>query len=396
MRGDQLARQWQLIQRLAKSRAGVNLDALAEDLGCVRRTVYRDLDALMYAGFPVVSERRDGRVYYRFLETFRLGNVPFTPDEMLALAFGEDLLRILEGTVFHDSIRSALSKIRAGLSPELSEYLARLGESFRVLPGPHKNYAQFRDTIQQLNDAVLRRRTVRMRYRTGRTGSVATRDLDPFRIWYRSGGLYAVGFDHRSQEIRTFAIDRIKRLEVTTRRFEVPADFDFDAYIGSSSTWMPWGVTNTPAPKAAKSSPVLRSYLTIGSTRLVSHPPSRPPPHRSYAHTCPSGPISAPAVDPHSRPSGSLAQWVITVGVGLGRSFNAGSVASSAGVPVVPAGGNSKPDEMAVADGVSGGMASAAGISSSAGAPHPTSSASAMPMGTTRVRRSEIDMTAFP
>ena len=71
MRGDQPARQWQLIQRLAKSHAGVGLDDLAESLGCVRRTVYRDLDALMYAGFPVVSDRRDGHVYYRFLDTFR-------------------------------------------------------------------------------------------------------------------------------------------------------------------------------------------------------------------------------------------------------------------------------------------------------------------------------------
>ena len=84
MRGDQLARQWQLIQRLARSRAGCHLGELAEELGCVRRTLYRDLDALMYAGFPVVSERRDGRVYYRVLETCRLGDVPFTPDEILA------------------------------------------------------------------------------------------------------------------------------------------------------------------------------------------------------------------------------------------------------------------------------------------------------------------------
>ena len=115
MRGDQLARQWQLIQRLARSRAGASLDDLADELGCVRRTIYRDLDALMFAGFPVISERRDGRVFYRFLDTFKLGDVPFTPDEILALAFSEDLLRTLEGTVFHDSIQSALRKIRAGL-----------------------------------------------------------------------------------------------------------------------------------------------------------------------------------------------------------------------------------------------------------------------------------------
>jgi len=182
MRGEQLARQWQLIQRLAKSRGGVSLDDLATDLEVVRRTVYRDLDALMFAGFPVVSEKRDGRTYYRFLETFRLGDVPFTPDEVLALAFGEDLLRVLEGTVFHDSIRSALGKIRAGLGPDLSAYLARLGESFRVLPGPHKSYAHFRETIQVLNDAVIAQHSVRMRYRTGRTGSVSSRLLDPYRV----------------------------------------------------------------------------------------------------------------------------------------------------------------------------------------------------------------------
>jgi predicted DNA-binding transcriptional regulator YafY len=244
VRGDQLARQWQLIQRLARSRGGVGLDELAADLECVRRTVYRDLDALMYAGFPVVSERRDGRVYYRFLDDFRLGDVPFTPDEVLALAFGEDLLRTLEGTVFHDSIRSALAKIRSGLGPELSGYLARLGESFAVLPGPHKNYARFRDTIQVLNDAVVARRRVRMRYRTGRTGAVSTRELDPYRVWYRGGGLYVVGFDHQSGEIRTFAVERIAEIEATRTRFEVARGFDFDAYIGSS-----FGVIAEPATR---------------------------------------------------------------------------------------------------------------------------------------------------
>lgn len=244
MRGDQLARQWQLIQRLAKSRAGVALDDLADDLEVVKRTVYRDLDALMLAGFPVVSEKRDGRVYYRFLESFRLGDVPFTPDEVLALAFGEDLLRVLEGTVFHDSIRSALAKIRAGLGPELGEYLARLGDSFRVLPGPHKSYAHLRETIRTLNDAVIAKRSVKIRYRTGRTGAVGTRRLDPYRVWYRSGGLYVVGHDHKSGELRTFAVDRIRAIEATDARFRVADDFDFERYIGSS-----FGVIAEPATR---------------------------------------------------------------------------------------------------------------------------------------------------
>jgi proteasome accessory factor B len=234
MRGDQLSRQWKLIQRLARNRFGIGLDDLADELECTRRTVYRDLDALMLAGFPVTSERRDGRVFYQFLDTFKLGDVPFTPDEILSLAFGEDLLRALEGTVFHDSIRSALDKIRASLAPEVGAFLARLGESFRVLPGPHQDYAAMRDAIRVLNEAVLERRTVRMRYRTGRTGTEKARELDPYRVWYRAGALYVVGHDHLSGEVRTFAVGRIRQIEAGSRRFQVPASFDFDAYVGSA------------------------------------------------------------------------------------------------------------------------------------------------------------------
>lgn len=244
MRGDQLSRQWRLFQKLAHSRYGIGLEALVTELECTKRTVYRDLDALQFAGFPVTSEKRDGRVHYRMLESFGIGDVPFTPDEILALAFGEDLLRTLEGTVFHDSVRSALGKIRASLSPALTDYLARLGQSFRVLPGPHKSYARYRDTIRTLNEAVLARETVRIRYRTGGTGAASSRDLDPYRVWYRSGGLYVVGLDHRSDEIRTFAVDRIGSLSGTGRRFEPRVGFDFDAYVGSS-----FGVVHEPATR---------------------------------------------------------------------------------------------------------------------------------------------------
>ena len=41
MRGDQLARQWLLIQRLARSRAGAGLEELTEELGCVGSSIKR-------------------------------------------------------------------------------------------------------------------------------------------------------------------------------------------------------------------------------------------------------------------------------------------------------------------------------------------------------------------
>jgi len=229
-----------LIQRLARSRWGVGLDELAGDLECHKRTVYRDLDALMLAGFPVLSERRDNKVFYRFLENFKLGDVPFTPDEILSLAFGEDLLRTLEGTVFHDSIRSALDKIRASSAP--SSRSSWHGSASRSGCCRARTATTPRCATRSTpHDCVLERRTVSMRYRTGGTGRERARDLDPYRVWYRNGALYVVGLDHDSGEVRTFAVGRIRSIEPSRRRFQVPASFDFDAYIGAA-----FGVVHEP------------------------------------------------------------------------------------------------------------------------------------------------------
>src|SRR6188474_2787167 len=92
---------------------------------------------------------------------------------------------------------------------------------------------------------------------------------------------------------------------------------------------MPCGVTITPLPKFARTAPVLRSNLKIGSTGLVSQstaPPPAPPaagaPQRSYAQTLPSsGSMSTPAVVPHLRPAGSWPQLRVTFGAGFGNPW---------------------------------------------------------------------------
>ena len=68
------------------------------------------------------------------------------------------------------------------------------------------------------------------------------RTVAPYHVWYHGGGLYVIGHDDHSDEIRTFAVDRIRRAEITDAPFEVAEDFDFDAYTASS-----FGVVAEPA-----------------------------------------------------------------------------------------------------------------------------------------------------
>jgi len=70
-RGDQLARQWKIIQTLITSRRGKSAAELAEDLGCHPQTLYRDLEALQIAGFPIYTEKVEGKNLWSLLDTLK-------------------------------------------------------------------------------------------------------------------------------------------------------------------------------------------------------------------------------------------------------------------------------------------------------------------------------------
>ena len=54
-RGDQLGRQWKIIQTLISSRRGKSAAELAQELECHPRTVYGDLEALQVARFRKIA-----------------------------------------------------------------------------------------------------------------------------------------------------------------------------------------------------------------------------------------------------------------------------------------------------------------------------------------------------
>jgi predicted DNA-binding transcriptional regulator YafY len=59
-RGNQLARQWQLLQ-LIDHPAGIAVEGAARKLDCTVRTIWRDLDVLQKAGVPFYGSSRSRR-----------------------------------------------------------------------------------------------------------------------------------------------------------------------------------------------------------------------------------------------------------------------------------------------------------------------------------------------
>ncbi|MFC1858521.1 helix-turn-helix transcriptional regulator [Thermodesulfobacteriota bacterium] len=234
-RGDQLGRQWKILQLLLSARKGKTALELASALNCHLRTVYRDLDALQVAGFPVYNQRAEGKNLWRLLDAAKQQvPIPFSLTELMALYFSRDMLKVLKNTVFYDSIESLFQKIKTTLPSEYLNYLGQVEQSIQVGQQPYKPYDEFKEILDQVNEAIVHRWHIEIDYFTMSRKKETRRTIAPYKIWFFDGTFYLIGHCNRREAIRIFALDRIKMIRQTKESFELPDDFSVEDFMESS------------------------------------------------------------------------------------------------------------------------------------------------------------------
>ncbi len=234
-RGDQLARQWKIIQSLISSRHGQSVSDLAEALRCHRRTVYRDLEALQAAGFPVYTDRIGGKNLWALLDSAKTSiPIPFSLPELMALYFSRGMMKALRDTVFFESLESLFDKIKSTLPPEYIDYLVNIEDSLEVRAKPYKQYGKLREVIEKVSEAVVNKKHIEIAYYTMSRKSLTRRKIAPYKIWFFDGTFYLIANCGLREDIRIFALDRIKELAITDEPFTAPQDFNIDEFMRSS------------------------------------------------------------------------------------------------------------------------------------------------------------------
>ena len=240
-RNDQVTRQWHLLRLLESSR-GVTLDEIVDRLPADYprhgRTIRRDLEALETI-FPILNERIDGRVRWRLMDGARQAPaLTFSPTELMALMISRSLLKPLAGTEIQNALDSAMAKASKLLPAASIDYVQQIQSVFAVGLGPHKSYRQHRETIDRLTHAIAKKRTVQMRYYSASRLRTTRREIDPYRLWYASGGLYLVGYCHLRKEPRMFAVERMRAVTLTDHPYQMPLGFDLEAFVQDALTVM--------------------------------------------------------------------------------------------------------------------------------------------------------------
>ncbi|HLA76358.1 MAG TPA: transcriptional regulator [Vicinamibacteria bacterium] len=230
MRNAEVIRQWRILKTIEAGRH-TTTGALAKEHEVTERTIRRDVEALQEAGFPLYDEWRNGRKIWRLVEGYKQKlTQSFTLAELTALFFGRNLMSFLGGAPFAQDLESAFAKIREALPAKSLPYLARIQDLFAARPDPWKDYSKKQDVIVSLIDAVLYQRQVRIDYYSFNSRKTKSYTVDPYRLVYYHGGLYLYARAQEYGEVRTFAVERVEKIEVGEEGFQIPADFNVSEY----------------------------------------------------------------------------------------------------------------------------------------------------------------------
>jgi predicted DNA-binding transcriptional regulator YafY len=230
---DKFDRIYQLHRILSTRRTPIGEAELCERLECSRATMYRLINALRdRLGAPV--ERVEDPSGFRYAPdaqaAYELPGLWFTEQELQSLLVFHRLLAALEPGLLEEQLAPLRRRIDA-LVAHKRLGLAEAARRVRVLPiGARPAGPWFR----VLAGATLARRRLRLSYHARSTDRVTEREVDPQRLTHYRDNWYLDAWDHLRGELRSFAVDRVRRAEQLDAPARDVPEAELDEHFASS------------------------------------------------------------------------------------------------------------------------------------------------------------------
>jgi proteasome accessory factor B len=215
-----------------KGQAQVNCSSLAKEIQVCPKTIMRDIEFMRdQLELPIEFDPR--------LQTYRytrpvtaFPTIQVSEGELLALLVAQKALEQYQGTPFHGQLKASFDKLASGLQDRISFSPADelRAVSFKSIGLGKTDLAIF----NTLSTAVLKQKEVSFDYRKPAETEATQRRVCPYHLAYRNNLCYLVAYDLGQQDMRTFALPRISRVELSTKSFVRPENFSAEKFFAGA------------------------------------------------------------------------------------------------------------------------------------------------------------------
>jgi predicted DNA-binding transcriptional regulator YafY len=204
----------------------ITVKELAYEFSISRRQVYRDLNSIAEQGHPLTRNGEGADSSWQLPLGYKgLPPIALSPYELMSLQLARADLSYLDGTPFVEDLDQTLAKLRAALSDKVLNHLDRLVQVFAPLAKPIRKYAGQAGLLRDLRKALLLQLTIELQYIKPGENKPAHYRIDPHALVLYQHALYVTAYSHSSKEERLFLVDRMRRLDLTEERFELPGGY---------------------------------------------------------------------------------------------------------------------------------------------------------------------------
>lgn len=211
------------IALLLSARRRLRAEDLAAEFSVSLRTVYRDLQALQSAGFPVVGTAGDG---YRLPSTSQLRPLALDPAEAEVLTVGARLLAPLLDAPLKNRLQSAMAKLEAVLPPEAIQRAVETKDRVVIVPSVIST-----GPLALLLEAVNDRRVIAITYDGIARGENTKREIEPLGLVRFSRCWTLLAYCRLRSDLRVFRVDRIIEARPTGETFMPRPGLTFQDYL---------------------------------------------------------------------------------------------------------------------------------------------------------------------
>ncbi|WP_158289262.1 helix-turn-helix transcriptional regulator [Paenibacillus flagellatus] len=202
------------ILMLLINRKRISAAELADKMEVSVRTIYRDIDTLCQAGFPLVSfPGVNGG--FAVMDGYKLERNALTFDEIASV------LSALKGMtkVLDDEKLDATLEKYAGLLTDREKETARFWEERLVIDtNPWGADGAVKRKVALIREALQNDTVIRFAYTTA-NGASAVREVEPMTLLLQGITWYVYGYCLLRGDFRLFRLSRLSQLERTDRRF---------------------------------------------------------------------------------------------------------------------------------------------------------------------------------